>query len=422
MGYLRTSTALGCLAAVSLATACGSGSGSGSGDGKGGTVTLRGAVTHVSPADPRPYAGADAAFGLNVLKAWCGQDPKANVVLSPSSLSSGLGMVYLAAKGTTATTMAGTLKLPAGDPLAGLHARSQALKGLGGKDVTISTSDQVWADKQRKPNGPYLDRVATAYDAGLKSLDIHGDPEGARKTINDAIKKATQGKIVDLLPQGTVKGDTGWVLTDAVYLKAKWAIEFEKSGTRPGPFTTDAGRQITTDMMSRSGNLGYAHTAGWTAVDLPYTGGRLSLTALLPDSTARGCPGLDAATLQQVTGALRPTMLEVGLPKVDLKSKGDMKPLLTKLGMGQAFSGQADFTGISPDAGKLQFVQHAATMRVDEKGTEAAAATGSGIEATSAMAPAKTKVVFDRPYVLVVRDTKTGAPLFLARVADPSTS
>lgn len=418
MGYLRTSTAVGCLAAVSLATACGSGKAQG-----GETVTLRGAVAHVPAADPRPYAAADAAFGLNMLKAWCGKDPKANVVLSPSSLSSGLGMVYMAAKGDTATNMAGTLKLPAGDPLAGLHARNQALKGLGGgKDVTISTSDQVWADKQNKPIASYLDKVATAYDAGLKTLNISGDPEAARKTINDAIKKSTQGKIPELLPKDMVKSDTGWVLTDAVYLKAKWAVEFEKSDTRPEPFTTEAGKAIQPDTMSRSGTLGYAHTAGWTAVDLPYKGGKVSMTALLPDSKAAGCPGLDAATLQQVTGALRPSMLDVHLPKVDLKSKGDMKPLLTKLGMGRAFSDDADFTGISPKAGKLQFVQHAATMRVDEEGTEAAAATGSGIEATSARAPIPNKVVFDRPYVLVVRDTQTGLPLFVARVADPSQS
>ncbi|MBO2451285.1 serpin family protein [Actinomadura barringtoniae] len=417
MGYLRTSTALGCLAAVSLATACGSGKAQG-----GETVTLRGAVAHVPAADPRPYAAADSAFGLDMLKAWCGKDPESNVVLSPSSLSSGLGMVYLAAKGDTARTMAGTLKLPAGDPLAGLHARNQALKGLGGKDVTISTSDQVWADKQRKPDSAYLDKVATAYDAGLKSLDIQGDPEGARKAINDAIKKSTQGKISDLLPQGSVKGDTGWVLTDAVYLKAKWAVEFKKTGTHPEPFTTGDGKQIKTDTMSRSGEIGYAHTGGWTAVDLPYTGNKVSLTALLPDSKAQGCPSLDAATLRKVTGALQPSLLDVHLPKVDLKSKGDMKPFLTSLGMGKAFNGPADFTGISPDAGKLQFVQHAATMRVDEKGTEAAAATGSGMEATSAVAPARTDVFFDRPYVLIVRDNTTGVPLFAARVADPSKS
>ncbi|MFI0444398.1 serpin family protein [Actinomadura sp. 6N118] len=412
MGFLRTSTALGCAAALSLAAACGSE--------RQEATTLRGAVAKVPAADPRPYAAADSAFGLNLLKAWCGKEPTANVVLSPSSLSSGLGMVQLGARGQTATAMVRTLALPAGDPVAGLHARNQAFKSFGGKDVTFTTTDQVWSDRRFKPDQAYLDKVATAYDAGLKLLDITGDPEGARQTINDAVKKATGGQIGDLLPSGTVNKSTGWVLTDAVYLKAKWATPFKKSSTAPRSFTTAAGQKIDTDMMSRAGMFGYARTKGWTAVDLPYSGGRLSMTALLPDTARGGCPGLDAGTLQEVTGALKPADIELHLPKAKLKSKADMKPLLTDLGMGAAFSDQADLTGISTDAKKIQFVRHAATLLVDEKGTEAAAATGTGIGVTSAPPEPGMKVVFDRPYLMLVRDTKTGEPLFLARVADPT--
>ncbi|MFG2001050.1 serpin family protein [Spirillospora sp. NPDC048911] len=412
MGLLRTSTALGCVAALSLTAACASESKE--------TGTLRGAVAKVPAADPRPYAAADSAFGLALLKAWCGEDSAANVVLSPSSLASGLGMVQLGARGRTATAMARALALPAGDPVAGLHARDRALKGVGGKDVTFRTTDQVWSDQRFKPGQAYLDKVATAYDAGLRLLDITGDPEGARKTINGAIKDATGGQIPDLLPGGTVTKDTGWVLTDAVYLKATWATPFKSSDTAPGPFTTAAGKKADTDMMSRGGTFGYARTKGWTAVDLPYTGGRLSMTALLPDAAKGGCPDLDAETLGQVTGALKPAQVELRLPKAKLKSKADMKPLLTGLGMGVAFGDQADLTGISPDAKKIQFVRHAATLLVDEKGTEAAAATGTGIGVTSAAPRPKTKVVFDRPYLMLVRDTRTGEPLFLARVADPS--
>ncbi|GAA2589893.1 serpin family protein [Actinomadura fulvescens] len=403
---------MGCFAALALTAACGSQSQD--------AGTVRGVVAKVPAADPRPYADADSAFGLRLLKTWCGDDPAANVVLSPSSLASGLGMVHLGARGQTAAAMAGTLALPAGDPVPGLHARNQAFKGLGGKNVTFTTTDQVWSDRRYKPDQAYLDQVATAYDAGLKLLDITGDPEGARKTINEAVKKATGGQIGDLLPSGTVGKDTGWVLTDAVYLKADWAAPFKTSGTAPGPFTTAAGRKVTTDMMSREGTFGYARTKGWTAVDLPYTGGRLSMTALLPDAAGGGCPGLDAGTLRQVTGAVKPAQLALHLPKVKLKSKADMKPLLSRLGMGVAFGDKADLTGISPNAKKIQFVRHAATLRVDEKGTEAAAATGTGVGVTSAPPEPAVKVVFDRPYLMLVRDTRTGEPLFLARVADPS--
>ncbi|MEU5883541.1 serpin family protein [Spirillospora sp. NPDC047279] len=421
MGLLRTSTVLGCtilsgMAALSLTAACGSEQG-------GGSRTVRGAAAQVPAADPRPYADADAAFGLDVLKSWCGEDKAANVVFSPSSLSSGLGMVHLGARGRTAAAMARTLRLPAGDPLPGLHARGRSFEGLGGKDVTFTTSDQVWSDERVTPGKAYLDRVATAYDASLELLDIAGDPDGARKTINSAVKKTTGGKIPSLLPKDSITKETGWVLTDAVYLKADWATPFKKSATGPEPFTTAAGKRIQADMMSRAGMFGHAEAGGWTAVDLPYKGGRLGMTALLPDDAgSTGCPELSAATLRKVTSALRPARLDLHLPKIDLKSNEDMKPLLTRLGMGVAFGDQADLTGLSAHADKIQFVRHAATLRVDEKGTEAAAATGTGIGVTSAPPAAEKKIVFDRPYLVLVRDTRTGQPLFLARVADPSAS
>src|SRR5688500_17428759 len=144
MGFLRTSTALGCAAALSLAAACGS-------EGQEAT-TLRGAVAKVPAADTRTYAAADSAYGLKLLTARWGKERTANVVLSPSSLASGLGMVQLGARGQTATAMARTLALPAGDPVPGLHARNQAFKSFGGKDVTFTTTDQVWSDRRFKPD------------------------------------------------------------------------------------------------------------------------------------------------------------------------------------------------------------------------------------------------------------------------------
>ncbi|MQY09506.1 serpin family protein [Actinomadura macrotermitis] len=416
MGLPRTITALTCVAALSATAACTAAEGA-------EIHSARGTAARVPAADPRPYARADAAFGLDLLGAWCRRDPKANIVLSPSSLAGGLGMVHLGARGDTAKAIARTLHLPSGDPLPGLHARTGALRAVGGKDVALRVTDQVWADKRVKTNGDYLDRVATAYDAGLKQLDIAGDPDAARRAVNDAVKKDTGGHIADLLPVNSVSRGTGWILTDAVYLKARWAQEFTRSGTAPSRFTTAAGATVQAPAMRRDATYGYARTGGWTAVDLPYTGGRLSMTALLPDASGTGCPSLSAGTLDRVTTALKPAMVGLTLPKADLKSRTEAKPLLTALGMGIAFSDKADLTGMSPQALQLQFVRHAATLRVDEKGTEAAAATAAGVAVLGAAPPRdKIEVAFDRPYLLIVRDTRTGEPLFLARVADPTRS
>ncbi|MFC5181367.1 serpin family protein [Actinomadura harenae] len=381
---------------------------------------LRGAVIKVPPGDPRPLGRADTAFGFGLLSAWCDAEPNANIVLSPSSVASSLGMMLQGARGRTATTMTRALHLPPGDLLPGLHARTSDLRSLGTKKVSVRVSDQIWANTGVPTDKGYLDKLATGYDAGLKTLDITKRPEDARKTINAQIKKDTGGKIPELLQKGQITSYIGWVLTDAVYLKAEWRTRFAH-GT-PGRFTTSDGHTVQAGLMDAKSHFGYAHTAGWTAVDLPYSGGRLSMTALLPDATAHGCPTLTGPTFDRLTGSLGTgDDVQVRLPKTDLSSHRELTPLLTRLGLGVALSDQADFRGVSPRAGRVAFVQHAATLKVDEKGTEGAAATGGGMEATAMPAPTKKiEVVFDRPYVMVVRDAKTGEPLFMARVADPT--
>jgi serpin B len=161
---------------------------------------------------------------------------------------------------------------------------------------------------------------------------------------------------------------------------------------------------------------------------MPYQGGQLAMTALLPSSASgsglAGCPDLPAVTVAALTSRLGSSgsgsgNTAVALPKVSLNSKANMTSLLSSLGMGVASGPQADFTGISPQAGNIGLIVHAATLQVDEQGTVASAATAVGISsALEARAPRT--VVFNRPYILLVTDAATGEPLFLARVANPN--
>jgi serpin B len=387
------------------------------------TETQRGTVLALAGAHApaaADFGRADTDFGLAVLRELQAKNARGNLVFSPTSLANGLGMAYLGARGDTATAMAAGLRLPAtGQPLvAGLRDRTHALRGLNADKVQVAVSDNVWADRTLETEPAFLDALTTGYDAGLRRLDILRDPEGARAAINDTIKQDTRGHIPDLLPSGALSG-MGWVLTDAVYLKADWARPFEARSSRDATFHTAGGGTVRTRFMNGSGTYGYARAAGWTAVDLPYAGGKLSMLALLPDQDGTV---LDTAALDQVTGALTPASMALALPKVDLRWRGELTPVLTALGMGPAFRAGADFTGVSTDADRIGFVMHAATMAVDEKGTEASAATAVGLRATAIARPPELKVTFDRPYVLVVRDTTTGEPLFVARVTDPSRS
>jgi serpin B len=389
-------------------------------------VMAHGVAAREPLVDPRPYGAADTALGLDVLGAYCRSDPQANLVLSPSSLASGLGMAYLGARGGTARAMAGVLHLPAasGQALeAGLQARSAALRGLGGPGVTLDASDQVWADPSLPTERTYLNAVATGYDAGLAKAPLLKDPEQARQEINQAIATATRGQIPHVLHPGALDDGIGWVLTDALYLHAAWATPFDPDETAPGPFTAAAGRAVTAQFML-GGQYRAVSAGGWTAVWLPYRGGQLAMEALLPPAGSASCTRPAAAALGAMTSRLasgQPGTLtrSVAFPKVNLATQLSMKPVLVRLGMGVAFSPAADFTGLSRQACCIGFVEHAATLDIGEKGTVASAATAIGVEPTAGhvLPP---QVRFDRPYLLVVTDRVTGEPLFMARVAAPA--
>jgi serpin B len=388
---------------------------------------MRGVAAIEPAADPRPLAAADTAFGLDVLRAWCAQYPGKNLVFSPSTLASALGMAYLGARGATAQDMARVLHLPAGgDALAAeLQARSAALGGLDGRGVTLAASSQVWADPALPPLRGYLNAVATGYGAGLAQAPFSTSPRRASDEINHAISEATHGHISHLVTPNMVS-QVLWVLTSALYMNAAWATPFDPHGTIPGDFTLAAGHQVVAQFMSGD-SFPYAAAGGWQAVSLPYKGGKLTMTALLPPSRSGACALPSQAALRTITAALhagRATSTEVSLPKVNLSTGGaqsDMKPVLKRLGMSLAFSSAADFTALSPAACCIAFVRQAATLRVGEKGTVAAAAAAVGIDKTAARV-AVNPVVFNRPYLMLVTDTATGEPLFLATVANPMAS
>ncbi len=411
--------AAGVVVAALLIAGCGSGA-------VAPPVMAHGVAIREPLADPRPYGAADTAFGLDVLNAWCQADPRANLVLSPSSLASGLGMAYLGARGGTAQAMARVLDLPAtgGQALeAGLQARSAALRGLDGPGVTLAASDQVWADPTLKTTRSYLNAVATGYDAGVAQAPLLSNPDRAAQQINQAIAAATRGQIPQLLSPGSLNG-IGWVLTDALYMKAAWATPFQASQTAPGPFTTAAGQQATVSYLN-GGEYRAVSAAGWTAVRLPYRGGKLAMVALLPPSAAAGCAtpaasALGAMTARLAGGTTGPVQTRsVSLPRVNLGGQVSMMGLLSELGMGVAFTTSANFTGLSPQACCIGLVKQAATLQVGEQGTVASAATAVGMLPAAVRVPSP-QVVFDRPYLMLVTATATGEPLFIARVANPA--
>ena len=423
----RTRSSLGLLAAACTAAAV-----AGCGSAPAATTTadaaiVRGVAAAEPAVSPQPLAAADVGFGLDVMRAWCAENPDRNLVFSPSTLASALGMAYLGARGATAAAMARVLDLPAVTSRnaleAELQARITALGGLDGPGVKLAASDQVWADPTLTTLNSYLNAVATGYQAGVAQAPFSSDPAKAAAEINQAISAATHGHISQLV-NASMLGDIGWVLTSALYLDAKWATPFDPVKTQLGSFTATGAKPVTVKFMNGDG-FRYAADGGWQAVSLPYQGGKLTMTALLPPAGSASCalPSPDALTSIDRSLDGPGAVADVSLPKVNLDTAGgvgDMKPALERLGMGVAFGQGADFTGLSPQACCIGFVQQAATLQVGEKGTVGAAAASVGIAASASMAPQQiTTVTFNRPYLLLITAKVTGEPLFLAEVDDP---
>lgn len=368
----------------------------------------------------RGYGIGDTTFGLSLLSSLCHDSPGSNAVISPVSLATGLGMTYLGARGATAAAMARVLHLPAAtlaSQVSGLGARSALLRSLDRPGVAFSASNRIWADPSLHTNRSFVAALRSGYQAGLTALPLLSSPEQARRQINSAIAADTRGHIPALLKPGSL-GQVGWVLTDALYLNARWASPFSHQLTNSGAFHAPGG-QVTARYLNGEG-FAVGKSGGWTAASLPYRGHRLSMLALLPPAGAAGCQIPAAATIsalaaQAATGKQR---MGIALPKVKLSASYSLKDALAKLGMGLAFTPAADFSGLSPQACCIGFVQHAATLDVAEKGTIASAATAVGILPSSA----QITLTFDRPYLLLLRDGRTGEPLMLAWVANPASS
>lgn len=382
---------------------------------------IRGTAATGPAVSPAPYVAADVKFGLSLLRVSCAQAPDANLVLSPASLGRGLGMAYLGARGATASAMRAVLHLPPAGPalVAGLRARTQVVRGLSQPGVTVAETDQLWADPRLPPLPGYLNAIATGFDAGLGQVPLARDPARAAAQIDASVAAATKGHVRRLLTASDLQGVI-FVLTDALYLNARWASPFLRGNDSTGEFTTAAGQPVQARYMSGDGYAS-ATANGWTAVQLPYRGGRLAMTALLPPAArpGGGCQLPAAADIAAIRAALahHPAEAAVQLPKVDLHNQLQLKAALTELGMGVAFGPSGDLSGISPAAAGLGTVVHAATLQVGEAGTIASAATGVTVVPTAGRSGPV--VEFSRPYLMLITDTRTGEPLFLARVANP---
>ncbi|HEY6745841.1 MAG TPA: serpin family protein [Mycobacteriales bacterium] len=385
------------------------------------------------PAAATAAAGSLRAFTADLYRQVATRD--GNIGCSPYSVAVALAMARNGARGRTAQEMDRVLHasgLPQlNDGLnaveAALEERSGPVRRGDGSKATIElrVANSLWGQRGVTWQPPFLDALARLYGTGLRVVDYQADADGARVRINAWTSDQTAGKIPHLLPEGMLDELTRLVLVNALYLKAPWEHPFEKENTAAGPFTPADGSTVTVPTMRTQLHAArYASGDGWTAAELPYAGGALAMTLIRPDA---GLPALenrlDGPGLARIDRALAPVPeLDLRIPKWTFRTTLRLDETLAALGMPAAFDDRAaDFGGMTTDMPlHISAVQHETYVAVDEAGTEAAAATAAVVSATSA-GPVPVELVLDRPFLFLIQDRATGTPLFLGRVADPST-
>ncbi|MFV8751818.1 serpin family protein [Nannocystaceae bacterium ST9] len=412
------------------------------GDGDGAFEEARSDEPHdenpqVTPAEAAALADANHGLALDLYHELReGQAAGKGFSISPYSIQTAFGMLYAGTVEPARAEMAAVLHFPlegerqhVGNNWIDSQLVARKLPALvddpefGDQDpVVLDTANGVWVRKDLAPQiaAPYLDTLAIHYDAGLYLADFRSKPDAERMGINAWVSERTNDLIPELLPAGVITVDTTMVLVNAMYLKAPWADPFDAMLTVDAAFTRLDGTTLDVPMM-HSGELeaGYAEGEGWQALAVPMRGEALELVLIVPDDFAAFEAGLDAATLDGVFDTLTTGIVDASLPRFSLDTQLELVPELRALGMSAAFDDSSSFDDILPDLGVITAVVHQTVIKVDEKGTEAAAATGIVVGETSVPEPDAT-IVVDRPFVLAIRDQPSDTLLFLGRVLEPS--
>jgi serpin B len=380
----------------------------------------------VSPASAAELGRAIADFAADLHRVVA--PPDRNLIVSPASIATAFAMLHAGARGATAAELARAFHWPE-DPRALHDAFAESLRAWATPiaGVELHVANQLFGDKATVFEPGYLELGKRVFGAPLEAVDFRGNADGERAKINAWVEEQTRARIKDLLPAGSLRADARLVLVNAVYFKASWEDAFSERATKPGDFFTAAGKR-TAQMMHRTGHMAIATHDGARLVDLPYGEGRYAMTIVLPDARdglAKIEAKLGGQWLADGIAKYGHERVALALPKFEIEADQPLllRAVMNKLGVQAVFGDKADLTGIAAASEQLQVSEafHKAFIAVDEKGTEAAAATAIAARAGAAP-PSNEPVPFvvDRPFIFAIRDTQSGALLFLGHVADPT--
>lgn len=388
----------------------------------GATAPLPTDLSGATPEAQASFARGSNRFAFDLHRS----RPSGNQVFSPGSISLAMAMTWAGARANTA----GQLAQPFGfDDVT--HAGAAGLiHEFNQSGSPLAVANRLYGEQSYDLRAEFLQLAERRYAAPFQSVDFRGDAEGVRGVINGWVEERTHDRIRDLLPSGSVNSDTRLVLVNAAYFLGTWAHAFERDATREASFSADPATSFPVPTMNAYVDARHATVPGARLLELPYEGGRFSMVFVLPESRfglAELERGLDLTTWERWMASLSSGDATVALPRFEVKLDPSLSLVsaLQALGVIDAFdSASADFSGMAdlgPGAAPLVIgdILHQAFLRVDEAGTEAAAATGVVVMVESAAPPRPFEFRADEPFLFALRDTRSGLILFMGRITDP---
>lgn len=366
-----------------------------------------------------------ADFAVNLYKnasAQASQQDK-NKIVSPVSAALALAMLENGADGNTRKQIQKQLidNGASDDVLSVYHALEKQLT-INQAKTRLQIANALYHDQKSQLKQDYQQSTQQCLDAQVQDADFKNQLEQARQKINKFISDKTEHKISELFKQGVLTKDVEVVLANAIYMKAAFKQPFDKKDTKQAPFYHLGQQQDPQQVpfMKAEGQYRHVDDDKMQVVELKYDQADLSMNILLPkerDGLKEMEKQLTGDKLRSILNRLTSKKVQIQLPKFAIRSQSDLKSIMSKMGLGDLFGRQADLSRMSEEKLQISQAVHEAYIKVDEDGTEAAAATGMGGVAAVVQLPGQSiPFIADHPFLYTIVHNPTGAVVFMGKI------
>ena len=339
-------------------------------------------------------------FDINLYNQICKDN--GNIVVSPFNISRAMLMLYAGSAGKTAQEISDVMFFP------------KYSDELVPSADNFYIANSLWIQE----GFPLLPSYLQIFDDDdVQMTNFWVNPDRSREEINSWVEEKTLGKIENLFSEGTITSDARLVLASAIYFKGQWEHQFNPKNTYEGTFYVDGDDPITKTMMHQENDFSIFVDSDFYFLELPYDNDNVSMFILLP----REIDGLDDIefNISEWIASMERKKVSVTLPKFDIVDSRSLDDTLQEMGITLAFSPNADFSNITGQRDLfLSTIVHQAAVTVDEKGTEAAAATGAVMNLTAVLTPEpEIQFCVDHPFIYMIMDKTTQSLLFFGRLS-----